>query len=360
MKKNIFACGLISATLVAGVISIFSGCADEESTQAITIESSSSYYVPASSYEQRDTASLVSPIRVSDFHEQWNGNKTSCTFQGSALLDAWDTLANVDSQNDPFFTNVYLDLARVDENGNVLATPLNNFFTYDPGSFPRAVINFTQMGASIIDPDKTECGTYRLIAYFYATNDTMGTAGYNPNKFVTIDTLTFTREPEYCIEVPVESSSSEAIVSTVELVMAEADMSTNATRGFSFVTGTEVPAAEAQIGLALTEEEELILKGLNGFRVTEYSNQADKNWDDDWYSKKLPPEPAHLSDFRFNQASLGEVYEDGFDVALFYVAIGPNYNPETGEDFYAVTLKEKQNKDANGVMRVTIIYYKKK
>lgn len=363
MKTNILKCGLVSVTAVAALIAIFTGCSEGSSdpyeiTSSASISSSSA---PPYSAPAEETA--ISPIRVSDFQIVWNGDKTMCTFQGSAFLDGWDTLANVSSLNEPFFTNVYLDFQRVDENGNTFVTPLSALLHYNKGPFPSAVINFAQMDVGFEDLNKIECGNYRLIAYFFATNDTMGTESYNPDKYITTDTLEFSREESFCVATPVESSSSEAVVSNVELVMGvgEASASTGTSvRSFDFITGTQMMVSEGgQVSFSLTEDEIIVLTGINGYQVTDYTNDNAAPYEDDWYSESLPPDPVHLSDFRFNKSTLAETFE-GFENSRFYIVVGPNYNPETGDDFFALTLKDKENKNGNGIQNITIIYYKKK
>lgn len=365
MKTNILKCGIASAALVAGLIASFTGCSGSTDTEEIIYSSSSAMPVPES-YTPVAKPTLVSPIRLAGFDVVPNGDKTVFMFQGSALLDQWDTLAQDSTRNDPYFTGIILELARVTETGEKVTTPLNAYFTYNLNNqinfaAQPSAINFTEMQAMIRDPEKTECGHYRLIAYTFATNDLPGSPDYKEDKFVSIDSLDFDREEEYCVVTVIQSSSSEAIIGeTVELEMVEGVLSNSNGYGFSFIQGIEVPSAEAQVTLNLTEEEELVLVGLNGYLVGDYSNDNDViNFDDDWSSIALPPNPAHMSDFRFNKAALSETYE-GFENSRFYVVVGPNFNQDTGEDFYALTLKEKQNKDANGVMKATVIYYRKK
>lgn len=361
MKINILKCGLISVAAIAGLTAIFTGCGDK-SSDPYEIISSSSITSSAPVYSAPFEETLISPIRVSQFGVTWNGDKTKCLFQGSALLDGWDSLANVGTLNEPFFTNVILDLARIQDDGTPVVTPLSALLTYTPPQLPSSVINFTQMEVGFEDLNKIECGNYRLIAYFVATNDTIGSPNYKEDKFISVDTLNFSREESYCVVAPIESSSSEAaVVSTVELVKGEGSASTNPSKSFDFITGQEMMRSEGgQIGFSLNEEEEINLLGLNGYQVVDYNNDADvTNFNDDWSSVLLPPEPAHLNDFRFNKNSLSTEYE-GFENARFYIVVGPNYNAETGDDFFALTLKEKQNKDVNGIMRFSIIYYKKK
>lgn len=40
------------------------------------------------------------------------------------------------------------------------------------------------------------------------------------------------------------------------------------------------------------------------------------------------------------------------------IAIGPNYNSETGEDFYVLALYDYSFPDANEIIKANIIYYK--
>ena len=70
------------------------------------------------------------------------------------------------------------------------------------------------------------------------------------------------------------------------------------------------------------------------------------------------PTPAHISNFRFSQNKLAESAAE-FDVDAFWVVVGPAFNADTGDDFFALTLDEKDIPDVNGNRPLTIIYYKK-
>ena len=97
----------------------------------------------------------------------------------------------------------------------------------------------------------------------------------------------------------------------------------------------------------------------NGVQITPYSNNRDKNYDDDWTINLLPPAPAHMSDFRFKKGGL--TTSSDFESFMFYVAIGANYNAETGDGFYAFTLQSKSDTpDANGNYALSILMFKKK
>lgn len=310
---------------------------------------SSSSFIPYSAIPVTE----ISPIDFQEITVTSNGDMTKFIFSGSATLDAWDSAtveANQDNASDPVFTGVDFQLLYI-SNGVESMAPLS--LTYDPGVFPRSAINFSDMGLRLEDPGKNLCGDFRIVATVYATNDLN-----DPQKFASNKSLDFSRPFEACQE-EIPPSSSSAFVSTVELTHEEAQMSTSPALGLSLTTGTSVAAADAHIKLSLGDGNSLVLTTLNGYKITEFSNGEDKNWDDDWDSTTLPPEPAHLSDFRFYKSKLSDTF-DGFDVSSFYVVIGPNYNEDTGDDFFAITLKDKSNITEAGLMTATVIIYKKK
>ena len=294
----------------------------------------------------------VSPIRFQAASVSPNGDKTSFNFNGSATLDAWDTTANADSENDPFFTGMELTLAHVNDLGQNEQAQLQ--LTYTPPTFPIfSGIGLGDIGVSIHDPEKTQCGTFKLFVVLYATNDST-----LAQKFISVDSIEFVREPEYCVVEPDPVSSSSEPVSMIELRQFNGEMTTSNFKGFSFKTDAEVDAAEAQFQVSLTQEGQLTLVGLNGYKVAKYTNARDKYYDDDWSSFELPPAPAYIGNFRYNEAALAESVE-GFDVDAFWVIIGPAFNKETGDDFYALTLEHKDLIDGNGIVPLKIIYYKK-
>lgn len=296
------------------------------------------------------TVTEVSPIRFLPPTVTYNGDKSRFNFNGSATLDGFDTTANVDSDNDPFFTNIKLDLIHVDEMGQSKVAMVQ--LQYTPPTFPVAQINLGEMGTVLYDPDKIECGTFKLIVVLYATNDAA-----KPDKFISTDSVEFVREPEFCIDEPEPVSSSSEPIAVVEMNQFQGQMTTSNFKGFSLKTDQEVDAAQAEFQVSLSQEGQLTIIGLNGYRVAKYSNADQKPYDDDWYSQELPPAPAHMSDFRFHEKNLAE--STSFDVDAFWVVVGPNYNKDTGDDFYAVTLLKKDVIDGNGIAPLTIIYYKK-
>lgn len=360
MNINFLKCGLISAATVVGLVGLFSGCT-ESSNDPVDLTTSSSFAPPSSEtpYSEPAKKTDISPIRFNSFDVTPKGDRSEFVFEGSATLDAWDTTI-VESDIDPYFTGVYLKLARVDEMGNKFETPLNDFFTYNEGAFPRGIINFIDMNVRISDPYKTECGTYLLTAYLYATNDDPNDPDYKADRFVSIDSLLFERNPQFCVEIPVESSSSEAVIPKVELVKGEGTFHNTTNMAFSFITGQETTTADGNITFTLTADDEIKIHGINGFLVTPYTNNLDKNYNDDWSIFELPAEPAHMSDFRFNTNNLTTDENSVFDNERFFIATGPNFNMETGDDFYAFILKDAGNTDANGTKAITIIFYKKK
>jgi hypothetical protein len=294
----------------------------------------------------------VSPIRFQAPSVSPNGDQTRFNFTGSAVLDGWDTTANVDSENDPVFTDIILEFTYLSETGVEEVAMIQP--EYVKPEFPRPSVNLGEMGVTLYDPNRTQCGTFKLRVTLLATNDLT-----KPDKFVSVDSVIFVRDAEACIEPVIESSSSEpVIVSDVVLNLNTGDVSTDPSKGFSFKTDAEVAATEAQVQFRLNEENQLTLVGLNGYQVAKYTNANDRVWDDDWYSENLPEAPVHINDFRFSPTKLTESVE-GFDVDAFWVVVGPAFNETTCDDFFAVTLLTKGIADGNGHVPLTIVYYKK-
>ena len=294
-----------------------------------------------------------SPIRFQPPVAEINGNETFIKFEGSATLDGADTTTNADNDNDPVFTDVELILAYVNEMGQNAPALLQLY--YEKPEFPRATVNLGAMKTSITDTEKTQCGTFKLYVVLKATNDLE-----IPDKFSSVDSVVFVRsaqagEPD---PEPVSSSAADAIESEAEFNQYIGKMSTSAINGFSFTEGIEVPMAQAQIRMEADENGKLTLFGVNGYQVAKYNNKNDKDFSDDWTKKRLPPTPAHISNFRFSQNKLAESAAE-FDVDAFWVVVGPAFNADTGDDFFALTLDEKDIPNVNGDRPLTIIYYKK-
>ena len=310
----------------------------EQSSSSVTGNSNSTppYYVE------------VSPIVVTPITVQPNADKSEFAFSGRAYLDetenTWQTTM-------PLFTDMELLLAHVNKfNQNEQALIE---LQYTKPSFPTPAINLGAMGVKISDPERTQCGNFKLFILLNATNDPE-----ENEKFIAVDSVEFVREPEFCEVEPASSSSAETINPEIELRKFTGNMTTSATKGFSFKDESEVPLAQAQIQVIENKNGELILHGVNGYKVAKYDNSNDRKWDDDWSSFDLPPSPVHTSDFKFTKTKLADSVI-GFDCDAFWVVIGPAFNDSTGDDFYTVTVKLKEIPDANGSSELQIIYYKK-
>ena len=313
-------------------------CSSEQSSSSATWSSNSTppYYVE------------VSPIVLSPIIVHPNADKTIFTFSGRAYLDE---TVNTWQTTEPFFTDMYLVLAYVNQFGQNEGTPIWLQYTEPP--FPTSTIDLGAMNVRMTDTEKIQCGTFKLIIAVDASDDTT-----NLRKYTAIDSVEFVREPEFCLAEPPSSSSAENTDSPIELKIKTGRMTTSATKGYSFKNDAEVPKEQAQIQVTENKNGELILHGVNGYKVVKYENANDRKWDDDWSAFELPPSPAHTSDFRFTNAKLADS-AIGFDCDAFWIVLGPAFNDNTGEDFYAVTLETKERPDANGVRQLEIIYCKK-
>jgi hypothetical protein len=260
-------------------------------------------------------------------------------------------LANDDSSLEPFFTDIDLSLYHVAENGQNELTKFELLYTMP--RFPANKIEISAMNIRANKARSEQCGTFKLYFAFFATNDSLV-----PDKFVTVDSVVFVRAPELCQDEPPTSSSAGELNPTIELMLHKGKLSTAATKGFSFKSNSEVPLAQAQIQVTESEDGTLTLHGVNGNKVTLYSNGDDQNYDDDWASTMLPPQPVHTDDFRFAIANLADS-ADNFNEKAFWIVIGPNIKWERGNDYYAVTLNKKESPSANGTRSLEILYYKK-
>lgn len=297
---------------------------------------------------------LVSPIRLENLSiDEVCGEENYARIHGNVWTDAWDS--SYADQKEPFLTGMLLNLAQVDENGNLYVPSESVKLTYNNLEFPQTSVDYDDMDVRIWSSER-DSGVYRLYLYVFATNDTLGSEWFKDDKFVSIDSIDFVRSGEFCAVDPAPVSSS---ASDPELVKKGASVTTQKGMGFSFDKGQMVTESDADVVFEVDEEEGVItLVGVNGFKVAAYTNDQDKNYDDDWFFLVLPPEPAHLSDFRFTTESL-ESKIRYFANDVFFVAIGPNYDAETGENFYALTLKTKDGYDGDA-LKLIIIYYEKK
>ena len=321
------------------------------SSNSITSSSSVEHGNPLQTSSSSICISEVSPIHFLPLTAKPNADKSEFFFYGSADL-GWPCIPE-NTYPEPYFTSVQLVLAHVNEHGQNEVSPIK--LQYTPPTLPATVINLAEMGVRISDSAKTQCGNFKLFVDFTATDDPN-----NPDRFLGWDSIEFVREPIYCEAEPKSSSSAaiDSVVRKVEIRQFNGLMSTSETRGYSFKNDAEVPKEQAQIQVTENKNGELILHGVNGYKVVKYENANDRNWDDDWSAFELPPSPAHTSDFRFTNAKLADS-AIGFDCDAFWIVLGPAFNDNTGEDFYAVTLETKERPDANGVRQLEIIYCKK-
>ena len=255
------------------------------SSNSITSSSSDEYCTPTQTYSSSESylITLVSPIRMQPLTVKPNADKSEFTFTGGAVLER--PCVPEDSYREPYFTSVQLVLARVNEFGQNEQTRIN--IQYTQPTLPAQAIDFAQMGVKISDSAKTQCGNFRLFVVLTATDDPE-----MDNRFVSVDSIEFVREPIYCEAEPKSSSSAaiDSVVRKVEIRQFNGLMSTSETRGYSFKEDAEVPIERAQIQVKQGRDGGLMLYGVNGHKVTMYDNFRDRTtYSDDWYSGDLPP-----------------------------------------------------------------------
>lgn len=322
--------------------SSFELCSSSSKTSSSSIKSSSSSQSFSFQDFQEITVTNISPIRIQSLDITPNGDKTKFMITGSATLDEFDTTAISDSDSDPFFTKVDFFLAHVNGHGQNESALLQ--LQYTSPTMPRETINFADMGAKIIDSAKTQCGTFKLFVILKASNDLA-----IEDKFITIDSVEFVREPAYCRADP---------IAPVELRLFNGQMKTSTTRGYSFKDEAEVPVKDAQIQVTMDElTGQLTLHGVNGYKVARYRNDQDHVFDDDWCATYLPPAPAYTTDFRYKTSSLTTL--SLFEKDAFWVVIGPDFDNETADDFYTVALEKNDLIKGANAAQLEIVYYKK-
>ena len=321
-----------------------SGSSSSRNTESSSSSSKSSSSTQSSSSLELK-ATEVSPIRIQSISITPNADKTTFIISGSATLDTHDTTAISGSDSDPFFTKVDFLLAHVNEHGQNENASLQ--LQYTPLTGPTAAISFEEQGTKIIDSAKTQCGTFKLFIILKASNDIA-----IEDKFITIDSVEFVRDPAYCQAEP------GSTIAQVELRKFTGQMQTSTTRGYSFKNDAEVPVEQAQIQVSKDElTGQLTLHGVNSYKVAKYSNGQNHEYDDDWTATNLPPAPAHTTDFKYSPTKLADATD--FEKEAFWVVIGPRFNQETADDFYAVALKESEFIEGTNVAQLEIVYYKK-
>lgn len=328
----------------------FAACSDDESSGTTKPDQGIVPDTPVLPATTDISPVIPSPITVSP-----NPDKTKFRISGGATLNLNDT-TTIPAGTEVAFTNMTLDLVKLNPAGGTTGTPLQ--VTFDKPAGAVGTINWYELGASINDENKSDCGTFMLYATYMATYDAA-----KPNMYVTRDSVTFVREDTYCQAIVEDTTTKvpEAPGANIELVMSTIDVGTKDGTGISLASMSAVPVANADLTFSSDELTGVItIRSANGVQIAEYTNQKRKPYTDDWTAEDLPPAPAHMSDFRFSEKSLTTAVE-GFDSFMFYVATTPSYNSETGDGFYAFTLQHKAaTPDANGNFPMTVLIYKKK
>lgn len=339
-------------TITMGAIALigFAACSDDESSGTTKPDQGIVPDTPVLPATTDVSPVIPSPITVSP-----NPDKTKFRISGGATLNLNDT-TTIPAGTEVAFTNMTLDLMKISPTGEQTGTPLQ--VTFDKPAGAVGTINWYELGASINDENKSDCGTFILYATYMASYD-----ANNPSMYVSRDSATFVREDIYCQEVVEDTTTKvpEAPGANIELVMSTIDVGTKDGTGISLASMSAVPVANADLTFSSDELTGVItIRSANGVQIAEYTNQKRKPYTDDWTAEDLPPAPAHMSDFRFSEKSLTTAVE-GFDSFMFYVATTPSYNSETGDGFYAFTLQHKAaTPDANGNFPMTVLIYKKK
>lgn len=335
---------------------IFAGC-DEDSVSAIKTSPNTSSSTPNTSSSSAPPIPYAqSIIHIEDFSITPNSDKTEFFINGTLHLDKCEQIAYTACDSDPTFTEISFKINRIDEDGEILETPIKKYLVFDEDIGNQDIINFAELDAKIIDTTKTECGHFRLTVIAFATSDNISDSNYDKQKFIFLDSTEFTQEQEYCSDTASIPPPQPASRDTTPFFQLEGSIPNQKDRGFSFTLGEDVAIEEADIAISVDENDEITLKGLNGFKVAKYTNDLNTDFEDDWFNEYLPQEPAHPSDFRFRERDLKESFTP-FDGYKFLVAVGPNYNKKTSQDFYALTVKERQVPNSNGDFWITIIYY---
>ena len=341
---------LLSIAMGAAVFVGFTACSDEKSDNPVKPDQpqviDDSHFV---------APTPESPIVTIAMGVNGNGDKTKFVISGGARLDLLDT-TTIPSDADVQFYDMSLEIFKVNAaTGGLETTPLTVTFNKPTTTIPN--VNWSDFGASIFDENKSDCGTFRIRATYMAS--------YDPNVpalWVSVDSVEFTRDESFC--KPIEEIQAQTPVevpgSTVELTMFTVDVGTKDGTGISLASGTAVPLESADLYFTADELTGTVTAHTaNGVQIAEYTNARDKNYEDDWTSIDLPPDP-HMSDFKFKEKSLGPSIS-GIDKFSFYVATTPSYNATTGDGFYAFTIQTKSDTpDSNNNYALTILVFKKK
>lgn len=346
--KYLYSRKLATIGISAVILSGFIACSDESSSPNKADDT------PVIDTPVLPPVTAVSPVVTNPMTVNFNGDGTRAVIAGGATLNLLDT-TTIPAGAEVAFTSAELSMVKVTEAGATVGTPLQVTYTKPTGAIPN--VNWSELGASIYDDNKTDCGTFRLYATYMASYDAS-----QPQMYVSRDSLTFVRDERFC-QVLVEDTATtpkEVPGSNVMMVMTTVEVGTKDGQGISLATLSAVPQASADLYFTADELTGILAAhSANGVQIAEYTNDKDKNWDDDWTALDLPPDPVTMSNFRFKEKSLSTTIP-GFDGMKFYVATTSAYNSTTGDGFYAFTLLNKPDTpDANNNYNLTILIYKK-
>lgn len=342
---------LLTVAVSAAVFIGFTACSDDPSSSNNTKTDDGKPVIPT---PVLPPVTEISPVVTNPMSVDFNPDGTRAVISGGATLNLLDTTA-IPAGAEVAFTSVELSLVKVTPTGTT-GTPLQVTFNKPAGAI--ANVNWSELGANIADDNRSDCGSFRLYATYMASYDAA-----KPSMYVSRDSLDFIRNETYCQEPTIDTTTTpiQQPGSTVELTFFTVEVGTKDGTGISLASGTAVPLASADLYFTSDELTGVIyIHSANGVQIAEYTNARDSKYEDDWTSEDLPPEPAHMSDFRFKEKSLTTALE-GFDKYMFYIATTPSYNATTGDGFFAFTLFAKPDTpDANNNYNLTVLIYKKK
>lgn len=345
--SNILKFSVISAIAVCGLCA----CSDDSSNNSGSNQDPNNIVPPPDTIP---TPTAISPITINSMKTQASGDRSIFMISGGAGLNLNDTTA-IPKGAEVYFMEIKLSINKI-VNGQVAGTPLQVTCNGEPCRLktPLQIINLAELNAVVEDHNRSDCGTFRITASYFASYD-----ANQPHMFVDNDSYEFVREESAC-EVPEENPTPvETPQSKVVLTSYEVTVNTKKGDGLSLATGSVVPADQADLRFTSDDlTDEIKVATGNGATIAAYTNDADGNYDDDWNITDLPPEPVHMSDFRFSERSMGTSIPF-FDSFVFYVVKTTNYNAETGDGFYAFTTKSTTIPDDNKNIQITLLVYKK-
>lgn len=296
---------------------------------------------------------ISSPIKINEMKVMPNQDQTKFAITGGALLDLADTM-DLPSGAEIYFMDFKIKIFKVMD-GTMYETPLQVTCGGMPCRFSAItqVVNFAEMEAVVEDKDKSDCGDFQIVVSYYASYDASIL-----DMYVASDFVNFTRDEDYCKEPEQDIPTGPG--TNVVMKPYEVTINTKKNDGFSLSTGKVVPAGEADVYFTSDDlTEEIIAHTNNGVEITPYRNDKDLIFDDDWYYENLPPEPVHMSDFRYEESDFTTLIPS-VDAYIFYIVRTPDYNIETGDGLYAFSIKHEsaQNVD-DGNIQVTLFVYRK-